>query len=181
MNYLIYCSFQGNNNQTKQDTTNLEEIINLILKDYNGVKSVLICEESLNYNSTEIVTYNMSLKEALDIDLIKEFQQYSPGNNGKIEEFINKEDLEYMVKQIDSPINWTKEKLNKEIDFSLCNLEKENTNCNNINLQISEPLFNSDKTYSMIFVAQGHSEYIISLLLFQKTKNGWQRVISLNM
>lgn len=181
MNHLISCNSQVTNKETKLESTNLDEIINLILNDYKGVNSVVVCEESLNYNSTEIVAYNKSLKQALDIDLIEEFQQNSPGNSQKIGKFINKEDFEYMRKQIDFPINWNGEKLNKNIDFRLCNLEKEKSNFNNLYLQISKPLFNKDKTYSIIFVAQSHSEYIIKLLLLQKNKNGWEKVLNLNM
>lgn len=124
VNFLISCGSLSIPSEIKQDSNGLNEIVNAILKDYDGMNTIFLCERSVNYNTTEIVTHKRSLKQALRIDLIEEYQKYSPPNNDKqISEIISNQDLQFMRKQTDNTVNWQEINLIGDVTITSCGKE----------------------------------------------------------
>lgn len=178
---MLSCnSLKTTSKTNKRANTEIKEIGNIIINDYKNLDGFLLCQKSLNYNFAEIITDNKTLKQALDIDLIEKFQKYSPGNDILIRELITQKDLKFMINQTKERIDWKRGNINNKIVIKPCSKKKYKSD--NLTIGISKPVFNKNKTLSMAFVSKGSiTEYNISLRLYEKTDEGWKKVMDLNM
>lgn len=158
-----------------QHSEEMYAVTKAILDEFQGIDFTL-CSTPLNYTRNSIVTKSIPLKEALDIDLIEEFQEFSPPSDDiLIDELVNAEELEYMKSQIKEGLGWKGEKLHFKVENCENNLS---TN----QLELSKPLFNEENNLSLVFLAKRTiTEYSVSLFLLKKEKENWQKVWSLNM
>lgn len=158
-----------------QQSEEMYAVTKAVLDEFEGFDFIL-CSTPLSYSSNNIVTNSIPLKEALDIDLIKKFQEFSPpGDDILIDELINVEELEYMKNQIKVDSVWNVETLHFKVG-----------NCVNNSafnqLKLSKPLFNEENNLSLVFLAKSTiTEYSVSLFLLKKEKDNWQKVWSINM
>ena len=146
-----------------------------VLQQYQDLNPIL-CSKPLDYIKNSIVTDSRPLKEALDLDLIGEFQEFSPPvDDIPIEDFLNNKDLVYMKRQITSGFEWKTDNLPMEIDSC-------ENNSDTIRLKFSEPLFNKEIDVGLVFLEQSSvADYSVSLILLKKEKGSWIWVWSLNM
>ena len=151
------------------------QVVETVLDEYRGLYFVL-CSEPLDYNVNSITTQGKLLINALDLDLIANFQEWTPtGDAVAIKDVMNKKDLEYMKSQINSGFKWNKEKLS----VKMINCEKL---ADNIRLKFSKPLFNKEKNLSLVFLEQSSiADYSMSLILLRKEDGNWQNLWSLAM
>lgn len=165
------CGAQSDSLRSK----NTYQIIQTLLDEYRGLDFAL-CSRTLDYSTNRIVTNSKPLIDALDIDLIANFQEWTPtGDAVRINDVLNKKDLEYMKSQINSEFQWDKEK------FSI-NVESCQDHHFNIELKFSKPLFNRKKNLSLVFLEQSSiADYSMSLILLKKENGKWKRLWSLAM
>lgn len=151
------------------------QVVQTVLDEYGGLDFVL-CSKPLDYNVNSITTQGKPLIDALDLNLIANFQEWTPtGGAVPIKEILNKKDLEYMKRQIKSGFVWDKEKFS----VKMINCEKI---MDNIRLKFSKPLFNKEKNVSLVFLEKSSiADYSTSLILLQKENGNWRRLWSLAM
>ncbi len=161
----------------KQTARSLEiyQVVETVLDEYQGLDFVL-CSKPMDYIDNSIVTNSKTLKEALDINLIANFQEWTPtGGAVPIKDIMKEEDLEYMKSQITSGFEWQKDKISAKVEtcakFS-----------DSIRLKFSKPLFNEEKNLSLVFLEQSSiADYSMSLILLRKENGNWKRLWSLAM
>lgn len=154
-----------------------KKLVENILNRYDGLE-VLLCKESLSYD-TEIVSYNRTLRESMDIPFIEKMQKYSPPKDDKpIGDFINANDFRFMASTI-SEVKW-KKKNTKLIEVDFCNETEINSFDKNV-IRISKPLFTENQKYAIIFVSESTPEYSVYLKVFEGGKDQWKQIINLNL
>ena len=168
---LSTCKIQTDSTRS----TDIYKVVQTVLDEYQGLDFVL-CSKPLDYDVNSITTQGKPLIEALDLDLIANFQEWTPtGDAVPIKDILNKKDLEYMKSQINSGFVWDKEKLS----VKMINCEKIT---HNIRLKFSKPLFNKEKNLSLVFLEHSSvADYSNSLILLQKENGNWRRLWSLAM
>lgn len=165
--------------RTENETARSKEVyhvVETVLQEFQSLDFVL-CSKPLDYNENSIVTNSKPLKEALDIDLIANFQEWTPtGDAVPIKDLLNNKDLDYMKSQIINGFEWEKEKLPVQVKSCVKITD-------NIRLKFSKPLFNKEKNLSLVFLEKSSiADYSMALILLRKEKNGnWKRLWSLAM
>ncbi|MHA6278801.1 hypothetical protein ACXYMT_01350 [Salinimicrobium sp. CAU 1759] len=153
----------------------LYQVVETVLNEYEGLDFVL-CSKPLDYNLNSITTQGKPLTDAIDLELITNFQEWTPtGGAVPIENIMNKKELEYMKSQITNGFEWEKEKFSVKVE-----------NClkyrYDIELKLSQPLFNKEKNLSLVFLEQSSvADYSNSLILLQKENDNWKIEWFLNM
>jgi hypothetical protein len=175
---LLFIIFNLSTCRTENQTTpskDIYQVVETVLKEYEGLDFVL-CSKPLDYNLNSITTQGKPLIEALDLDLIANFQEWTPtGNAVPIKDILNKKDLEYMKSQIPSGFEWEKEKLQVEVES--CQKHR-----SDIELKFSKPLFNKEENLSLVFFEKTSiADYSNSLILLQKENGNWKIKWFLNM
>lgn len=168
---LSQCRTENETAQSKE----IYQVVQTVLQEFQGLDFVL-CFKPLNYNEDSIVTNSTPLIEALDIDLIANFQEWTPtGDAVPIKVLLNNEDLDYMKSQIINRFEWEKEKLSVEVKSC------ENITYN-IQLKFSKPMLNKEKNLSLVFLEKSSiADYSMSLILLKKENGNWKRLWSLGM
>lgn len=175
---LLFIIFNLSTCRTENETTpskDIYQVVETVLNEYEGLDFVL-CSKPLDYNSNSITTQGKPLIEALDLDLIANFQEWTPtGGAVPIENILNKKDLEYMKSQITGGFEWEKEKFSVKVENCLDHRY-------DIELKLSQPLFNKEKNLSLVFIEQSSvADYSNSLILLQKENDNWKIEWFLNM
>ncbi|WP_424492993.1 hypothetical protein [Salinimicrobium sp. GXAS 041] len=175
---LLLTIFNLSTCRTENEITpskDIYQVIETVLNEYEGLDFVL-CSKPLDYNLNSITTQGKPLIEALDLDLIVNFQEWTPtGDAVRIKDVLTKKDLEYMKSQITSGFKWDQE----IFSVKMINCEKLT---DNIRLKLSKPLFNKEKNLSLVFLEQSSvADYSNSLILLQKENNNWKIEWFLNM
>lgn len=154
---------------------NIHQVVETVLNEYQGLDFIL-CSKPLDYNLNSITTKGKALIEALDIDIIANFQEWTPtGNAVPIKNILNNEDLNYMKSQIISEFEWEKEKLSVKVESC-------QNNRSDIELKFSKPLFNKENNISLVFMEKASiADYSNSLILLKKVDGNWKIEWFLNM
>lgn len=150
-------------------------VIETVLDEYQVLDFVL-CSKPLDYDVNSITTQGKPLIDALDLNLIANFQEWTPtGGAVPIKDILNKKDLEYMKSQIKSGFEWDREKISIKMENCLHHHF-------DIELKFSKPLFNKEKNLSLVFLEQSSiADYSMSLILLRKEDGNWRRLWSLAM
>lgn len=151
------------------------QVVETVIREFQGLDFVL-CSTPLDYNANSVVTNSKPLKEALDIDLITNFQEWTPTSRAvPIKNVLTNEDLDYMKSQIINGFEWDKQKL--PVKVKSCENHRFN-----IELKFSKPLFNNQNNLSLVFLEKTSiGDYSMSLILLKKENANWKRLWSLGM
>ena len=115
---IVVSSIFSTTSKINQDKNDICAIMSSILENYEGLDQVILDQQSFNYYETEIVAFEKSLRNALESNLIEEFQKYSPpANDQLISEVLSEEDLNYMANQMEERLNWKRRCKRRDITF----------------------------------------------------------------